>query len=321
MGIPSKEIKVLKYYLLQPSVEYLGFKVDADGLHTTTAKVEAILNSPQPTDVRQLRSFLRLINYYGHFVSNLATITHPLNELLRKNKKWDWSDDCTKAFSKLKEELASSSVLAHYDVSLPLKLSCDASAYGVGAVIAHIMPDNIEWPIAYASRTLSSSERNYAQIEKEVLGIVFGVRKFHKFLYGHKFTLVTDHKPLLILLGPKSQIPPLAVARLQRWALILTAYNYDIRFRPSNKHGNTDGLSRLPVPYKDINDTSPATLFNVLQVNTLPVNSDLLKRATAVDPVLSKVLRYVQGGWPHNVNPDLKPFFNVKMSWSWRLAV
>ena len=305
-------LKKAKCYLLQPSVEYLGFKVDADGLHTTTSKVEAILNSPQPTDVRQLRSFLGLVHYYGRFVPDLATITHPLNELLRKNKKWDWSDDCTKAFSKLKKELSSSSVLAHYDVSLPLKLSCDASAYGVGAVIAHIMPDNTERPIAYASRTLSSSERNYAQIEKEALGIVFGVTKFHKFLYGRKFTLVTDHKPLLTLLGPKSQIPPLAAARLQRWALILTAYNYDIQFRPSDKHGNADGLSRLPVPYKDINDTSPATLFNILQVNTIPVNPDLLKRATAVDPVLSKVLRYVQGGWPHHVSPDLKPFFQRK---------
>ena len=90
---------------------------------------------------------------------------------------------------------------------------------------------------------------------------MFGVTKFHKFLYGRKFTLVTDHKPLLTLLGPKSQISPLAAARLQRWALILTAYNYDIQFRPSDKHGNADGLSRLPVPYKDINDTSPATSY------------------------------------------------------------
>ena len=91
--------KKAKCYLLQPSVEYLGFKVDADGLHTTTSKVEAILNSPQPTDVRQLRSFLGLVHYYGRFVPDLTTITHPLNELLRKNKTWDWSDDCTKAFS------------------------------------------------------------------------------------------------------------------------------------------------------------------------------------------------------------------------------
>ena len=84
---------------------------------------------------------------------------------MRKNQRWVWSDDCSKAFSRLKEELSSSQVLTHYDVSLPLKLSCDASAYGVGAVIAHVMPDNTERPIAYASKTLSSSEHNYAQIE------------------------------------------------------------------------------------------------------------------------------------------------------------
>ena len=139
-------------------------------------------------------------------------------------------------------------MLAHY-VSLPLKLSYDAFTYGVGAVIAHIIPNKSERPIAYASRTLSPAERNYAQIEKEALGIIFGVTKFHKFLYGRKVTLVTDHKLLLTLLGPQSQIPPLAAARLQRWALILTAYNYDIQYCPSDKHENADGLSRLPVPF------------------------------------------------------------------------
>ena len=267
-------LKKSKCHLLQSSVEYLGFKVDADGLHKTAAKVEAILNTPQPIDAQQLRSFLGLVHYYRRFVPDLATITQPLNGLLQKNKKWDWSSDCSKAFSRLKEELSSPRVLAHYDVSLSLKLSCDASAYGVGTVIAHIMPNKSERPVTYASRTLSPAERNYGQIEKKALGIIFGVTKFQKFLYGRKFTLVTDHKPLLTLLGPKSQIPPLAAARLQRWALILTAYNYDIQYCPSDKHGNADSLSRLPVPCKHHCDMSPATLFNILQVNQLPVNPD-----------------------------------------------
>ena len=124
-----------------------------------------------------------------------------MSYILQKNKKWDWSSDWSKAFSRLKGELSSPRVLAHYDVSLPLKLSCDASAYGVGAVIAHIMPDKSERPTAYAYRILSPTERNYAQIEKEALGIIFGVTKLHKFLYGPKFALVTDHKPLLTLLA------------------------------------------------------------------------------------------------------------------------
>ena len=125
---------------------------------------------------------------------------------------------------------------------------------------------------------------------------MFGVTKFHKFLYERKFTLVTDHKLLLTLLGPKSQILPLAAARLQHWALILTAYNYDIQFQPSIEHGNADGLSWLPMPSTESEDTSPATLFNASQVNTLPVNANLLKRATSINPVLSKVLHHVQRG-------------------------
>ena len=111
-----------------------------------------------------------------------------------------------------KTTLTSSTVLVHYDPTLPIRLIGDASAYGVGAVIAHILPDGSEHPVAYASRTLTSSERNYAQVEKEALSLIFGVRHFHAYLYGRSFTIVTDHKPLTAILGPKKGIPPLAAA-------------------------------------------------------------------------------------------------------------
>jgi len=126
-----------------------------------------------------------------------------------------------------------------------LELAADASAYGIGAAISYVYPYSTEKPIAYASRTLSSSERNYAQLEKEVLSLVFGIQKFHSFLYGRKFTLYTDHKPLTIILNPKIQIPPLSAARLQRWELLLSAYNYKIIYKPTDAHANADGLSRL----------------------------------------------------------------------------
>ena len=127
-------------------------------------------------------------------------------------------------------------MLVHYDPDLPLKLHCDASAYGVGAVLSHVFPNGDERPVAYASRTLTQSERGYAQLEKEALSLVYGVKKFHLFLYGRRFTLITDHKPLVTILGPKKGIPTLAAARLQRWALVLAAYQYDIEFRSTKEH-------------------------------------------------------------------------------------
>ena len=118
---------------------------------------------------------------------------------------------------------------------------------GVGAMISHVLPGGEEKPIAYASKSLTQSERNYPQIEKEALSLVFGVRKFHQFLYGRNFTLLTDHKPLLAILGPKKSLPTLAAARMQRWALLLSAYQYDIEYCTTLEHVNADGFFRLPV--------------------------------------------------------------------------
>ena len=173
----------------------------------------------------------------------------------------------------MKKQLTSTKVLVHYDVNLPLRLTCDALAYRVGAVILHVMKNDDEKPIAYASRTLTKSEKNYSQIEKEALSIIFGIKKFHQFLYGRKFTLITDHKPLLAILGSKAKLPTLAAARFQRWAICLTAYNYELVFRPTTKHSNVDGLSCLPLEENNEDVQDVATIFNLKQTEVLPVDA------------------------------------------------
>jgi len=187
-----------------------------------------------------------------------------------------------------KEKIVSPNVLVHYNPSLPICLAGDASAYGVGAVISHVMKDEQERPIAFASRTLLSSERNYAQVEREALSLIFGIHKFHTYLYGRPFTLVTDHKPLTTILGPKKGIPTMAAARLQRWAVCLSAYSYNIEFRPTAAHCNADGLSRLPLHSVRAEEyVSDPSIFNIHQLDSLPVTAVQLAAATRTDPLLS----------------------------------
>ena len=262
-----------KCEFMKPQVEYLGHRIDAEGIHATDSKLDAIVQAPPPKNVQELRSFLGLLNYYCKFIPNLSSLIHPLNDLLKKDKKWKWSKECGECFRIAKEKLVSPNLLVHFDPALPVKVAGDASAYGVGAVMSHVMPDNTERPIAFASRTLSSSERNYSQVEKEALALVFAVKRFHTYLFGRKFILVTDHKPLTIILGPKKGIPVMAAARLQRWALILSAYSYEIEFRPTDSHANADGLSRLPltssVPDQGAGDMQ---VFNISQIESLPAS-------------------------------------------------
>ena len=131
--------------------------------------------------------------------------------------------DCEVAFKAAKARLLSSNLLVHYEPTLPVRMAGDASPYGIGAVLAHVMANGVEELISFASRTLSTSESNYAQLEKEALALIFGVRKFHMYLDGCPFTLVTD-KPLQCILGPKKGITLMAAACLQRWAIILASY-------------------------------------------------------------------------------------------------
>ena len=176
-------------------------------MHTTKSKVEAIQEAPAPKNVQELHSFLGLLNYYAKFIPYLVSLLQLLHILLQTGKSWNCSKECSAAFSKAKSLLSSAPVLAHHDQSLKLCLAGDASAYGVGAVLSHVYPDGTERPIGYASRTLNPSERNYAQVEKEALSLIFGVKRFHQHIYARESMLITDHKPLTTTLGPKNTIP------------------------------------------------------------------------------------------------------------------
>jgi hypothetical protein len=296
-----------KCSFLAENVQYLGHVLTAAGRQPIPEKVSAIRNATEPKDVSELRTFLGMVNYYGAYLPDLATILSPLNRLLRNDVPWKWTKECQKSFESVKSSLTSDRVLTHYDPSQPLILACDASPDGVGVVLSHLLGQE-EHPIAFASRTLTKAEKGYSQIEKEGLGIVYGVKKFHKYLYGRKFTLVTDHKPLTKIFGPKTEVPTLAALRLQRWALILMAYNYDISYKRSAENANADYLSRKPMEVSSENLELSVNYFS--HVQDLPVRCHEISACTRKDPVLAKVLQFTLEGWPAHVDdPELQPYF------------
>ncbi|XP_046692710.1 uncharacterized protein K02A2.6-like [Silurus meridionalis] len=290
-----------KCEFFQFAVEYLGHVIDTSGLHTSPSKVKAIVDAPVPKNVSQLRSFLGLLNYYGRFIPNIATLLKPLHKLLCHENNWKWTSECQESFRKAKETLLGSNALTHFDPALPIQLACDASPYGVGAVLSHIMPNSRDRPIAFASRSLNKAETNYAQIEREALIIVFGVRKFYQYIFGRKFTLLTDHRPLTAIFGPHHGIPALAASRMQRWALLLSAHTYDIKYRKSELHGNADGLSRLPLA-DGVKEAKVAEIFYFSQVERAPITAAqsgrlLWGRRVVIPPALRKpVLKQLHVG-------------------------
>ena len=167
------KLKKQKCAFMQHSVEYLGHNISAKGIRPTQEKIRAIVNATTPQNVSQLRSFLGLVNYYGKFLSNLSSTLAPLYGLLQKHTPWRWKAEQKKAFMKAKSQLTSSCILVHFDPNRELVLVCDASPYGVGAVLSHRMDDNTERPIAFASCSLAPAEKKYAQLDKEALAIIF----------------------------------------------------------------------------------------------------------------------------------------------------
>lgn len=310
--------KRAKCHFMEPEVKYMGYAVSESGHRPVEDKAKAVLEAPEPKDTTQLKSYLGMLNYYGRFLPNLATVLEPLHWLLRKGNRWCWGRLQQEAFGKTKRLLGSAEVLMHYDPKLPVRVECDASPYGVGAVLSHQLPNGVERPVAYASRTMNDAERNYAQFDREALAVVFAVRHFHNYLVGREFTLVTDHEPLLGVFGEAKPVPLMASNRLIRWVLRLQGYTYHLQHRPGRRNQNADALSRLPCPPKGggvvpgYTRTPAETTLLIKALQGSVVTANDISRETQRDTQLARVRRHVQSGWPPNVEAELKPYWSVR---------
>lgn len=158
----------------QEQVSYCGHMISEEGLKKSPDKVNAVLKAPRPENLQQLRSFLGLVNYYRFFLPNLSTVLGRLNELLQGEKTWKWTKQCEQAFAEVKELMTSEQVFCHYDPHKPVKLACDASPYGLGSVLSHVMDDGTDRPIAFASRSLTKVEKGIFSNRQVSLSFILG---------------------------------------------------------------------------------------------------------------------------------------------------
>ncbi|XP_013927684.1 PREDICTED: uncharacterized protein LOC106553663 [Thamnophis sirtalis] len=278
-------------------VEFLGFLIDAQGIHPTPSKIAAIRNAPTPSSKAELQEFLGLLNFYTPYVPHKASLVEPLHRLLDRSAVWCWGSREAHAFAAVKDTLTSAAVLVQNSDKLPLTLACNASRYGLGAVLSHVLPNGSEAPVAFYSQTLSAAEQNYSQIDKEALAAVSRVKKFHDYLYGRHFTLVTDHKPILGLLAGDKPTPPILSPRMTRWTAFLAAYSYMLLYRLGKHLGHADALSRCPLPDSD---PAPVPSLSVLLIASLglPLSAADIAAHTKADPVLAQVLSLLHKDHP-----------------------
>ena len=321
------KLKLGKCHIGVPSVTYLGYKLDKQGIHPTEDKVKAISEAPTPTNTTQLRAYLGLINFYRCFLPQAATLLEPLNRL-KANTLWLWSVEQENYFKKSKEMLLNSDALVHFDPKLPLVVVANNSAYSIGGVLCHLT-DNVERPICFVSHTVTATERNYSQLEKEALAMVYALRKFYYYLWGQtNFTVITDHKPLLGIFSPSKNIPPMASGRIQGWSLLFQSYNFTLRHRSGALLGTADALSRLALP----NDSSgitestliPSEWYMIVNfLNSSSVTSEYIRKETNKDPTMSNCSSFVNLGGLHllQVTQILLLILKERMNSPYRMAV
>ncbi|GFS26157.1 polyprotein [Elysia marginata] len=259
---------------------YITGKDDSEHLQTLKKVLRVVSDKGLKINKDKCQFMMSEINFLGHRLSRDGL--KPQYEKVKTIKEAPKPEN--------EQELKAFLGLINYFrkfIGKRLVLTCNASPNGLGAILSHI-DENGDRPIAYASRSLNQAEKNYSQLDREGLGVIFGVKKFHKFLYGRKFTIFTDHKPLLGLFGEHKSLPEHASPRVQRWAITLAAYDYELKYKPGSEM-SADGLSRLPIKEQtccyvpeDIE-----MLFSI--VDNSCVNVDDVRRETHKDECLMKV--------------------------------
>ena len=278
-----------KLELKCPRVSFFGAEYSADGMHPCPKKIQGITEMTPPIDKQQLASFIGMVTYMGNFVPHLSHHTETLQAMLKQDVVFAWDEMANASFQKIKDLIAKSATkpLRYYYRRKPVTVQVDASQKGLGTCLLQEGK-----PIAYASKSLTDTETRYANIERELLAIVFTCQWFNTYILGRPFTVESDHKPLeMIHQKSLASAPP----RLQRMLLQLQQYNVTIKYQPGKEMLLTDALSRCP------SQASGEIKLDV-RVNYIAFSKAWiakLKEITREDPILGTVYQLTQQGWPH----------------------
>ena len=279
------KLKPSKCHFLRESVEYLGHLITPQGLKPNPKQVKAVVEFPIPESVTNVRQFLGLTSYYRRFIAQFAKVAAPLHALTRKEAVFEWSTECQRAFESLKAAITQSPVLSYPNFQVDFVLETDASVKGLGAVLSQQQDDGVLHPVAFASRSLSPTERNYSVTDLETLAVVWAMQHFRAYLYGHKVTVVTDHSAVKTVLGA-----PCSSGKHARWWLKVFGSgvkDVQIVYRPGRENDRADALSRNPVAMQESNHLEvEARVSQVIHNNEKDI-SDLLQEDTGSSAIAS----------------------------------